>query len=382
MKIPARRSGGAGNFTGEIRVTARRQFLTELAALGASALIPGSRLLGQATAAANARRIDVHHHFASPGWIAALKASNVLNNTWNGWTPAKSVEAMDKSGTATGIASITTPGIWFGEGFGNGLAKPGAKANEDARKLARETNEYGAKMISDHRGRFGIWAALPLVDTDGSLREIEYALDTLKLDGIGLMTSYGNRWLGDPMFAPIFQELNRRKAIVYSHPTAAPCCRDLLPNVGTGTVEYNTDTSRTIISWITSGAAAKFPDVTMIFSHAGGTIPYLIERFIGTNEGGGPAGIADLLSKPAQPNTKLYYLRRFYYDTAQSSNPVQLQALKRVAGASRIVFGTDFPYSTMADHVQGLQKCGFTSAELRGIDRENIVRVMPKYNKA
>jgi predicted TIM-barrel fold metal-dependent hydrolase len=382
MRIPARAGSGRGNFTGEIRSTERRTLLRELAVLGGSALIPASRLLAQAASAADARRIDVHHHFASPGWIAALKANNALAAAWNTWTPAKSIEAMDKAGTATGIASITTPGIWFGEGFENSPAKPGPNANEDARKLARETNEYGAKLISDYQGRFGIWAALPLMDVEGSLREIEYSLDTLKLDGIGLLTSYGNRWLGDPMFAPLFEELNRRKAVVFIHPTAAPCCRELQPNVGAATIEYNTDTSRTVVSWITSGAAAKFPDVTMIFSHAGGTIPYLIERIIGANEGGGPAGIADLLSNPAKPNSKLYYLRRFYYDTAQSSNPVQMQALKMVAGASQIVFGTDYPYAPMVDHVQGLQKCGFTPGELRGIDRENIARVVPHYNKA
>lgn len=356
----------------------RRQFLAGVTGIGAGVFLsrPGATAQAPAT---NPRRIDVHHHFASPAWIAVLKANNVLNSAWDGWTPAKAIEAMEKSGTATGISSITTPGIWFGEGFGNGLAKPGARANDDARKLARETNEYGAKLVADHKGRFGIWAALPLMDIDGSLREIEYALDTLKLDGIGLMTSYGNRWLGDQSFAPVFQELNRRRAVVYAHPTAAPCCRDLLPNVGTGVIEYNTDTSRTIVSWITSGAAARFPNVTMIFSHAGGTIPYLIERFINANEGGGPAGIADLLAKPAPPNSKLAHLRRFYYDTAQSTNPVQMQALKQVVSASQIVFGTDFPYSTMVDHAQGLQKCGFSPEEIRGVNRENFVRVLPKY---
>jgi predicted TIM-barrel fold metal-dependent hydrolase len=356
---------------------ARREFLAGLAGLGLGAWLGDGGLLAQS--AANPRRIDVHHHFASPAWLKVLNDNHVLNAAWKGWTPAKSLEAMDKAGCATAISSITTPGIWFGEGFGNGLAQPGAKAADDARRLARETNEYGAKLATDHKGRFGIWAALPLVDVDGSLKEIAYALDVLKLDGIGLMTSYGNRWFGHPSFAPIFQELNRRKAIVYAHPTAAPCCRDLLPNVGTGVIEYNTDTSRTIVSWITSGSAAKFPDITMIFSHAGGTIPYLIERFIGTDEGGGPAMIADLLAKPAAAGSKLFFLRKFYYDTAQSTNPVQMQALKQVVPASHIVFGTDYPYSTMVDHAQGLQKCGFTRQELQGVDRENAVRLLPKY---
>jgi predicted TIM-barrel fold metal-dependent hydrolase len=354
----------------------RRQFLTGLATVGAAAL--GSTLRAQAPGTA-ARRIDVHHHFASPGWLKALRSANILPPQWNDWTPARAIEAMDRSGTAMAIGSITTPGIWFDEGYGNDRPPKGQSGSNDARALARETNEYGARLVSDHKGRYGLWAALPMMDVDGSLKEIEYGLGTLKADGIGLLTSYGNRWLGHPMFAPIFQELNRRKAVVYVHPTAAPCCRGLLPNVAAATIEYNTDTSRTIVSWITSGNAAKFPDVTMIFSHAGGTIPYLIERFISEEEGGGAAGIADLLSRPPQPNSKLYHLRRFYYDTAQSSNPVQMQALKQVATAGQIVFGTDYPYTSILEHVQGLQKSGFTPQELRGIDRDNLARILPKY---
>ena len=357
----------------------RRQFLTGLAGVGAAALAPALRAQAPGT---SARRIDVHHHFASPWWLKALRAANVLAPNWETWSAPRAIETMDRSGTATAIASITTPGIWFGEGYGNDRPPTGQTGGNDARALARETNEYGARLVSDYKRRYGVWAALPLMDVDGSLRELEYALDTLKLDGICLMTSYGNRWLGHATFAPIFQELNRRRAVVYVHPTAAPCCRGLLPNVAASTIEYGTDTSRTIVSWITSGNAATFPDVTMIYSHAGGSLPYLIERFINAEEGGGPAGIADLLSRPPEPNSKLYHLRRFFYDTAQSTNPVAMQGLKQVATAQQIVFGTDYPYTTMVDHVQGLQKVGFTPQELRGVDRDNLVRILPQYRTA
>ena len=349
----------------------RRQFLAGLGALGAGVL--ARRRIASAQQLAGARRIDVHHHFASPLWKSMLDAEGALNNVWRKWTPAQAIEAMDKSGTQTAISSITTPGVWFDEGFGNGLQSRSSKGNAEASRLARETNEYGAKLVSDYKGRFGIFAQLALPDIDGSLKEVEYALGTLKLDGIGLMTSYGNRWIGDPMFSPVFEELNRRRALVYGHPTAAPCCRDLIPRVGPTVIEYNTDTTRTIVSWIESGSATKFPNVNFIFSHAGGTMPYLIERFLGL-------GPSQNLAATPEPNSRLHHLRRFYYDTAQSVNVIQMQALKTMAGSQRIVFGTDFPYSTMVDHAEALVNTKvFSPAELRQIDRENAVRLLPKY---
>jgi predicted TIM-barrel fold metal-dependent hydrolase len=241
--------------------------------------------------------------------------------------------------------------------------------NEDARRLARETNEYGARLVSDYKGRFGIWASLALPDIDGSLKEIEYALDTLKLQGIGLMTSFGNHWMGDPMFTPVFEELNRRKAVVYTHPTAAPCCRDLIPDLRESMIEYNTDTTRTIMSWIVSGSAKRFPDVMFIFSHGGGTLPYLASRL-------------DLdLDRPVEPDSRLHYVRKFYYDTCASGNAATLAALKKVVGASQVVFGTDYPYGQdpEARYREVADTGEFTAAELRAIDRENALRILPQY---
>ncbi|MBI4464744.1 MAG: amidohydrolase [Acidobacteria bacterium] len=344
----------------------RRDFLGGLAVLGASAWLPSGELWAQAPTG-NARRLDCHHHYGSPAWLAALAkedAGSVTNRmtTWKGYSPDKAIEAMDKAEVATAFLSTTTPGVWFGN-------------PEEARDLARDMNEYGAKMRSDHKGRFGLFAVLPLPDVEASLREMEYALDTLQADGVGLLTSYGNKWLGDPQFAPLFEELNRRKAVVYTHPTEPECCRGLIPDVGGPVIEYNTDTSRTIVSLIVSGTATRCPDINFIFSHAGGTIPYLVQRF-GV---GAPDTIADILARPAEKDSRLYHLRRFYYDTAASTNPVQMQALKAVAGASQIVFGADFPWGAVEKLIQGLQKCGFSAAELRGIDRENLLRILPQY---
>jgi predicted TIM-barrel fold metal-dependent hydrolase len=145
--------------------------------------------------------------------------------------------------------------------------------------LARKCNEYSAQLVSDYPGRFGFFAALPLPDMEGSLREITYALDTLKADGIGLMTNYGDKWPGDPAFAPAFEELNRRKTVVYFHPTAPNCCKNLVPHVPTAFTELPNDTTRAVTSLLYSGSLARFRDIPFIFSHAGGTIPMLAGAF-------------------------------------------------------------------------------------------------------
>jgi 6-methylsalicylate decarboxylase len=153
-------------------------------------------------------RIDVHHHLFPPAYRTAI---GNLAAGQPAWSPAQSVEEMDKGGIATSLLSISSPGVWFGD-------------VEQARKLARIVNDYGAMTAKDHPGRFGLFAALPLPDIEGSLREIAYALDMLKADGIGLLTSYGDKWLGDASFAPVWAELNRRKAVIYTHPTTPACC--------------------------------------------------------------------------------------------------------------------------------------------------------------
>jgi 6-methylsalicylate decarboxylase len=356
----------------------RRELLTAMAAAGAGALWSGTRVSAQ-SAVRSPRAIDTHQHFASPSYIKALQAKDGHHvagyttwfslKTWNNFSPAHVIEDMDRDGVATGVLSCTTPGVWFGD-------------PDETHRLAREMNEYGAKMASDYPGRFGLWALLPLPTIDDSLREIEYALDTLKADGVGLVSSYGDHWLGDPIFRPVFDELNRRKAIVYTHPIDAPCCQDIMAGVPPPTIEYNTDTARTIFSLLIGRDPAQYPatryaDIHFLWSHGGGTMPSLVERF-GV---GGPDTIADNIAKPAEPNSRLYHLRRFYYDTAQSTNPVQLQGLKTLVGVKQIIFGSDYPFGAGAGrHLKGLAKCGFTPEELRAIERENVLKILPKFN--
>ena len=266
---------------------------------------------------------------------------------------------MDKAGVAVAMLSVTTPALNFTSG-------------DAARKLARECNDYAAKLVADHPGRFGSFAMIPLTDIDGSLREIEYALDTLKADGIGLMTSYHDKWLGDPSFLPVMEELNRRKALVYTHPTTANCCVNLVRTQQPQMIEWGTDTTRTIADIVFSGNAQKFRDIRWIFSHAGGTMPFLIERFVRNP-------LLDPKAKPTVPDGTLAELKRFYYDTAQTSNKSAMSALSAIIPASQIVFGTDFPYRTGIEHVKGLREAGvFTDAQLLDIERGNALKLLPR----
>lgn len=326
----------------------------------------------------NGRRIDVHHHYAPPMWLKVLSEAGALNvAAWKGWHYSQAVEAMDRAGVQTSISSITTPGIYFAEGFGNQQAPPGATLNNDVVAMARDANEYGAKMKADYPGRFGIWASLPLPNVDASLKEIAYAFDTLKLDGIGFTTSIGRRYLGDTSFAPVFEELNRRNAVVYTHPQTGPCCNYSIPGVGPTTLEYSHDTARAIVSWIDSGSAQRFPNVQWIFSHGGGSI--WSARYIGGDIGRDPKAYA---ANAARPGGRLSYLRKFYYDTAATANFFQMQNLKTLVGTTQIVLGADHPYGDPIDYVldlRELQASGvLTAQDVLNIDRENMLRLIPR----
>jgi predicted TIM-barrel fold metal-dependent hydrolase len=96
----------------------------------------------------------------------------------------------------------------------------------------------------------------------------------------------------------------------------------------------------------------------------------LIGRFLGAGAS------AENLAKMPEKDSRLYHLRRFYYDTAASANPVQMQALKTLVGTSQIVFGTDYPFAPVNANV--LQDCGFTPDELRAVERDNALRLLKR----
>jgi predicted TIM-barrel fold metal-dependent hydrolase len=335
---------------------ARRSFIAGgAAALGLAAAAP---LAAPTHAQATPRRIDVHHHFIPPFHVEAMMApGRRVGAAPPKWSPALSLEEMDKSGIATAILSIAQPGVWYGNNV------------EEARTLSRRLNEYAAGLVRDHPGRFGLFACIAPPDVDGSLKEIAYALDTLKADGIGLLTSYQDKYLGDPSFAPVYEELNRRKAVVYVHPTTPDCCRGLVPGIPPGSIEYATDSTRTIAHVVFSGTATRFPDIRWIWSHSGGTLPFLTGRFIRLAQERKPAHL---------PNGPMPEFKKFFYELAQGNTPGQIAALLKMVTISQVLYGTDYPFRDGAEVNAGIAEYGFTAADVTAIERDNALRLLPR----
>jgi predicted TIM-barrel fold metal-dependent hydrolase len=340
------------------KLPSRRSFLSGAAALGASALLPGCQTTATdraANVAARPYRIDVHHHVMPPQYIA--EATKLTGAPYPKWSPTISIEEMDRAGIATSVLGLVQPGASFGNA-------------EVDRRLARESNDYAATLVRDFPGRFGLFATLPLLDTEGSLREIGYAMDTLKADGIGLMTSYGPKYLGDQQFWPIWEELNRRKAVIYTHPLMPACCKNPIQGLPPSAIEYGTDTTRTVASLLFTGTASRFSDIKWILSHSGGTLPMLWSRFMRQED-----AIKD--RQNVLPNGALFEVQRFYYDTAQANQAGAIAALRSIASTSQIMYGSDYPYRTATEAVKYLGERDFSAAERTAIDRGNAMRIMP-----
>ena len=341
----------------------RRDLLKALLVAGAGGAMPFRTSLAQAPAGqAKPGPIDVHHHLLPPAYAKAMEKEMAATGfNARPWSPQLSIEAMDKHGVATAMLSPIQRVVMDSM----------ADRSERARNLVRQNNDFGAQVVRDHPTRFGLFAALPLPDTEGSLREIAYAYDTLKVDGIGLWTSYLDKWPGDDAFAPVFEELNRRKAVVFFHPSTATCCRNLIPGLQiSGMIEYDLDTARAAESLLVGGTPARFPDVRFIFSHSGGALPTLAARIVDDY----PKNRAKLL-----PNGVEYEIKRFYYELAHASKVPALDALKDIAPVSQILFGSDAPIRNYELTMEGLEVYpGFSPADWQAIYRGNAERLFPR----
>ncbi len=351
-------------FSGCTCCIGRRQFL--VGGLAATAALGANRAFAQAPTIKKSAgtRVDVHHHFLPPQYVKeeheriSFKHGAVSTNQLLSWTPQQSLDVMDENGVAAAVVSVTTPGPWFGD-----IAA--------GRRLSRMWNDYAAEQIKAYPGRYGLFATVPLPDTHGSLTEIEYALDTLHADGIGLLSSYDGKYLGDPSYAPVFAELNRRKAVVYTHPTTSVCCSSVMPGVPPQAIEYPFETTRTITSLLVNGTIFSNPDIRWIFSHGGGATPMVAGRMVDT-VGRNPN------AKKFMREGVLAELRKLYYDTAAADTEGSMAALRLMAPLSHILFGTDYPFVNVAEGVKHLDDDAMSDADRAAIERGNALALLPR----
>jgi predicted TIM-barrel fold metal-dependent hydrolase len=327
---------------------------------GAAALV----ILGSLRAAEPPRfataAIDVHHHFLPPfykprakGWLDKFATGVDAVMTW---TPQASLAAMDEARVARAILSISSPGVHFGD-------------NAQAGAIARDCNDYAVALGKAHPGRFGLFAALPMPDVEGAIREAERALAMQGVAGVGLLSNYGGRYLGDPAFRPLFAWLGRRGANVYVHPTDAPCCAGLVPGLATPLIEFPVDTARTIASLLWSGTLSAFPAIRFIFSHGGGALPMVAERVIAM-------GFVNRALALKVPEGAAVALSRLYVDTASVTTPAAMAALQAWLPEGHILYGTDFPWGTLAASRASLARLGLARERLAAIESGNAARLL------
>lgn len=309
--------------------------------------------------------IDVHAHPIPPFYREALIAAGrgpSISGGFPAWSPDMALAQMNENGIAAAILSVSQPGVHFGD-------------DAAARQLARTFNEYLARLNVEHGGRFGAFAALPLPDVAGAVAETDYALDVLKLDGIGVLASYGEQFFGDDRFDPLLERLDARAAVVFVHPNLHPGSRALTLGVPAWVVEYPFDTTRAVVNLVLTGKRRRYPNIRFILAHAGGTIPFLAWRIAAAPQ-------IDKRYAGLSGDDIRVDLRSFWYETAQSPGPETFGALSRVAAPDRILFGSDWPYClspVTAAMIRALHQVDVT--QRRGVASANALALFPRFRK-
>jgi predicted TIM-barrel fold metal-dependent hydrolase len=319
-------------------------------------------------------RIDVHHHVLPKFYLATLEKVSTLTMfgvVLPDWSLEAHLEVMDKNKIAVGIASIPA-GIYF-------------ESDAFARDLARRCNEFLAKMRSQHPTRFGAFAVLPVPDVDGALREASYALDTLKLDGVVMLSNVAGHYVGDPENDALFAELNRRSTVVYIHPGDPP--DKGIPASILFPIDTALETVRAAMSLLYSGVFERYPKVEFIFSHCGGITPYLAHRMARgrtwvRGEGGADPGLLDEAPDGAGAAKAVGLLQRQYYDSMTANGANGLRTLQAFVDPSHILLGTDhaiLPSKYQPLKMRELERYkGFDDATRLGVERGNALRLFPR----
>ena len=303
-------------------------------------------------------RIDVHCHTIPDFFREAVRESGHVSTSgvFPPWNPQLALETMDRNGIAAAITSVSYPGVHFGD-------------DAKARALARRCNEFAADLIARWPARFGAFATLPLPDIDGSLLELEAS----RLDGVCLLASYNGVYLGESLYDPLLEDLDRRGTVVFIHPGMHPSSRETGLRWPGFMMEFLFDTTRAAVNLLFSGALERYPRIRFILAHAGGVLPYFSWRL----------AVAPMISPLLKGWTEeriLAGIRSFWFDTALSPGPQTLGCLREVAEPARILFGSDWPFAPEGVTARSIAALGFLEgAERRTIERDNALALFPRF---
>lgn len=306
---------------------------------------------------ANLGRIDTHQHMVPASYASWLRRKGMEAGGLPipEWSAESAIAILDKYRIQTAILSVSTPGVHLGD-------------DAEAREKARKVNEFAADVVRKHPARFGFFATLCLPDVKGSLDELTHALDKLDADGVVLLASSRGIYLGDKLFDPLFDELNRRKAVVFVHPSylfGVEAVKDLPPFIA----DFLLDTTRAAVRLAGSGTLDRCPDIKVILSHAGGFVPYAAHR------------IAAAASPKRDFADGIAQLQKFYFDVALSGSPTALPSLFALARPDHVLYGSDWPYA--ADPIVGAftgmyERYAMSNQQRASIDRGTAESLFPR----
>ena len=327
-------------------------------------------------------KIDVHHHIFPKQYVEALKEVGVdktFGHDFPKWTVENSFKKMKQNGIKIAMQSISTPGVYFKDHqFPEGFPE----------KLARLTNDIIAENKKKYPDKLGGFATIPMLNQEAAIEELKYALDTLKLDGVTLLTNYNGKYLGHADFEVFFKELNKRKAVVYIHPTDPGDVFDYELGIPNALIEAPFDTTRAVTNLMFNGVLERYPAIRYILSHGGGTIPYIAWRLASIHYGQNGKRTPlfrtfyDFLVN-REPTTGLKYLKNMYYDTAHVSGETAVRALQEFAGPDKLLFGTDLCISKLAPIItKNLTNDGdFSEIEFNKMAYSNSLKLFPSLKK-
>ncbi len=278
------------------------------------------------TSIVTSSRVDVHAHFLPEVYRTALLAAGlekVDGMPVPDWDARTHLALMDRLGISTSLSSVSSPGVHFGD-------------HASARKLARQVNDEGTRIVHAHPGRFGLFGSLPVPDVPGAIDELGYCYEELGVDGIVMLTHVGDTYLGDPALEPLFEELDRRHARVFIHPTSPLCWEETSFGRTRAMIEFLFDTSRAVVNMVLNGVIARYSNVVFIVPHAGAALPVIADRV---------AAFAFILEDLDPRADVLGDLARLHYDLAGFPLPRQLDAILALTTADHLHYGSDFPFT-------------------------------------